>query len=67
MKSFQALRSSAIPLTSFHDFLVLLISSSIVLRRKAYLSFCTPEDSNLMQFFLSFVRIVNQFQYVPSN
>jgi len=29
MKSFQALRSSAIPLTSFHDLLVLLISSSI--------------------------------------
>ena len=32
MKSFQALRSPAIPLTSFHDLLVLLISSSIVLR-----------------------------------
>ena len=32
MKSFQALRSPAIPLTSFHDFLVLLISFSIVLR-----------------------------------
>jgi len=32
MKSFQALRSAAIPLTSFHDLLVLLISSSIVLR-----------------------------------
>ena len=31
MKSFQALRSAAIPLTPFHD-LVLLISSSIVLR-----------------------------------
>ena len=31
MKSFQALRSPAIPLTSFHDLLVLLISSSIVL------------------------------------
>ena len=31
MKSFQALRSPAIPLTSFHDILVLLISSSIVL------------------------------------
>ena len=31
-KSFQALRSPAIPLTSFHDLLVLLISSSIVLR-----------------------------------
>ena len=32
MKSFQALRSPAIPLTSFHDLFVLLISSSIVLR-----------------------------------
>ena len=32
MKSFQALRSSAIPFTSFHDLLVFLISSSIVLR-----------------------------------
>ena len=32
MKSFQALRSPAIPLTSFHGLLVLLISSSIVLR-----------------------------------
>jgi len=32
MKSFQALRSPAIPLTSFHDLLVLIISSSIVLR-----------------------------------
>ena len=32
MKSFQALRSPTIPLTSFHDLLVLLISSSIVLR-----------------------------------
>jgi len=31
MKSFQTLRSPAIPLTSFHDLLVLLISSSIVL------------------------------------
>ena len=31
MKSFQALRSPPIPLTSFHDLLVLLISSSIVL------------------------------------
>jgi len=32
MKSFQALRFPAIPLTSFHDLLVLLISSSIVFR-----------------------------------
>ena len=32
MKSFQALRSPAIPLTSFHVFLVPLISSSVVLR-----------------------------------
>jgi len=32
MKSFQALWSPAIPLTSFHDLLVLFISSSIVLR-----------------------------------
>ena len=32
MKSFQALRSPAIPLTSFHDLPVFLISSSIVLR-----------------------------------
>ena len=32
MNSFRALRSPAIPLTSFHDLLVLLISSSIVLR-----------------------------------
>ena len=32
MKSFQPLRSPAIPLTSFHNLLVLLISSSIVLR-----------------------------------
>jgi hypothetical protein len=32
MKSFQALRSPTIPLTSFHDFPVFLISSSIVLR-----------------------------------
>jgi DNA-binding IclR family transcriptional regulator len=31
MKSFQLIRSTAIPLTSFHDFLVPLISSSIVL------------------------------------
>ena len=30
IKSFQALRSPAIPLTSFHDLFVLLISSSIV-------------------------------------
>jgi len=32
MKSFQALRSPAIPLTSFHDLPVFLISSSLVLR-----------------------------------
>ena len=32
MKTFQALRSPAIPLASFHDLPVLLISSSIVLR-----------------------------------
>ena len=32
MKSFQTLRSPAIPLTSFHDLPVFLISSSIVLR-----------------------------------
>jgi hypothetical protein len=32
MKSFQALRSPAIPLTSFHDLPVLLISSFVVLR-----------------------------------
>ena len=32
MKGFQALRSPAIPLTPFHDLLVILISSSIVLR-----------------------------------
>jgi hypothetical protein len=32
MKSFQALRSPAIPLTSFHDLPVFLISCSIVLR-----------------------------------
>jgi hypothetical protein len=32
MKSFQALRSPAIPLTSFHDLPVFLISSSIALR-----------------------------------
>ena len=32
MKSFQALQSPAIPLTSFHDLLVLLISSFIALR-----------------------------------
>jgi len=32
MKSFQALRSPAIPLTSFHDLPVPLISSSVVLR-----------------------------------
>ena len=31
IKSFQELRSTAIPLTSFHDLLVLLISSSVVL------------------------------------
>ena len=31
MKSFQSFRSPAIPLTSFHDLLVLLISSSVVL------------------------------------
>ena len=36
MKSFQALRSPAIPLTSFHDLLVLLISSSIVLRHDLF-------------------------------
>ena len=33
MKSFQALRSPAIPLTSFHNLLVLLISSSVALRQ----------------------------------
>jgi hypothetical protein len=32
MKSFQAMRSPAIPLTSFHDLSVFLISSSVVLR-----------------------------------
>ena len=32
MKSFQALRSPALPLTSFHDLVVLLISSSVVPR-----------------------------------
>ena len=32
VKSFQTLRSPAIPLTSYHDLLVLLILSSIVLR-----------------------------------
>jgi hypothetical protein len=32
MKSFQALRSPAIPLTPFHDLPVFVISSSIVLR-----------------------------------
>ena len=32
MESFQALRSPAIPFTSFHDLLVLLISSSVALR-----------------------------------
>ena len=53
-KSFQALRSPAIPLTSFHDLLVLLISSSIVLRHVLFgLSLLLfPEDSNLMQFSL---------------
>ena len=39
MKSFQALRSPATPLTPFHNFLVLLISSSIVLR---YVLFSLP-------------------------
>ena len=37
MKIFQALRSPAIPLTSFHDLLVLLISSSIVLRHVLFI------------------------------
>jgi len=32
MKNFQALPSPAVPLTSFHDLLVLLISSSVFLR-----------------------------------
>jgi hypothetical protein len=35
-KSFQALRFPAIPLTSFHDLPVLLISSSIVLRHVVF-------------------------------
>jgi hypothetical protein len=54
MKNFQALRSPAIPLTSFHDLPVFLISSSIVLRHVlfAFLCFYTPEDSNLMRFSL---------------
>jgi hypothetical protein len=52
MKSFQALRSPAIPLTSFHDLPAFLISSSVVLATfsSAYLFFYTPEDSSLMQF-----------------
>jgi hypothetical protein len=36
MKSFQALRSPAIPLTLFHDLPVFLISSSIVLRHSLF-------------------------------
>ena len=39
MKSFQALRSPVIPLTSFHDLPVPLISSSIVLR---HVLICLP-------------------------
>ena len=54
MKSFQALRSPAVPLTSFYDLPVFLISSSVVLRHfsLAYLFFYIPEDSNPMQFSL---------------
>ena len=55
MKSFQELRFPFIPLTSFHDLLVLLISSSIVLRHVLYLSVYIPEDFNLMRFSLLLV------------
>ena len=37
MKSFQVLRSPAVPLTSFHDLLMLLISSFIVLRHVLFI------------------------------
>jgi ABC-type multidrug transport system permease subunit len=51
MKSFQALRSPAITLTSFHDLPLFLILSSVVLAMfcLVYLFFRTPEDSNLMR------------------
>ena len=54
VKSFQTLRSPAVPLTSFYDLPVFLISSSVVLRHfsLAYLFFYIPEDSNPMQFSL---------------
>ena len=53
MKSFQALQSPAILLTSFHDLLVLLILLlSFTTFSSASLSFCIPEDSNLIQFSL---------------
>jgi len=53
-KSFQALRSPAIPLTSFHNFLVLLIYPllSFATFSSAYLFFLITEDSNLMRFSL---------------
>jgi len=49
MKSFKALRSAAIPLTSLYDLVVLLISATF---SSAYLFFYIPEDSSLMQFSL---------------
>ena len=54
LKTFQTLRSPAIPLTSFHDFPVLLISSSVVLRHVLFglPFFYIPEDSSLMRFCL---------------
>jgi hypothetical protein len=54
MRRFQALRSPAIPSTSFHDFLYFLFHPllSLATFSSAYLFFCTPEDSNLMRFSL---------------
>ena len=62
MKSFQALRSPAIPLTSFHDFLCFLSHPllSFATFSSAYLSFYIPEYSNLMQssLFLLFLYVM---------
>jgi hypothetical protein len=53
MNSFQTLRSPAIPLTSFHDLPVFLItSSSFAAFSSPYLFFYIPEDSSPRQFSL---------------
>jgi hypothetical protein len=54
VKSFQALRSLAVPLTSFHNLLCFLFHPllSLATFSSAYLFFYTAEDSNLMRFSL---------------